>query len=306
MKKIWSILMVLMLMISISSLAFADESEENNDEEINEETEKEIEIMNNSLGAEIRLLQLEKSITKNLLKGNMIVDVLEGLGYNTTNLIAILAEMGYILEEVQTADPEANDSVEVFIDLKTDARNLTTQFRITLKDLLSDVKYKEVKEQIRENLSDELQNYSKQIRNRIKQFNRNQIYRLYGIVGEGNNSLVNKYMNGSSTMAQVKLQINKMVNNKTREKKMKIFSELKKEKIQNKFHASTEAENAVKNFTQRETERLQKRLEQAQNSGNEKLIEQIQNRIQNIQDENGNSGSGNGNSGSGNGKGKGK
>ena len=37
-------------------------------ENIDSETEKEIEIMNNSLGAEIRLLQLEKALLKNILK----------------------------------------------------------------------------------------------------------------------------------------------------------------------------------------------------------------------------------------------
>jgi len=349
MKKMLSIIMMLMLMVSLSSLAIADDPEEdcywyfdeanpenecelycnnstfenmsmayNTSEEceecrlefldnqtgenetedpIDNETEKQMEIMNNSLGAEIRLLQLEKAITKNLLKGEMAVDVLKGLGYNITDLEAILAEMKLVLEEVQAADPQANNSVEVFVDLKSDAKNLTTQFREAIKALLDGVKYKEIKEQIRNITSDELQNYSKRIRNRIKQFNVNQIYRLYGIIGGGNSSLVNEYFNGTANLTQVKLQLSKMVNMKIKGKINDIFSEMKKEKIQNKNHANEEAGNATTSFSERELERLQRRLEQANNSGNEKLIERIQNKIQNYENSsNGNgSGSGNGN-----------
>lgn len=374
MKKIMSIIMVLVLMVSISSLALADEpaegdcnwhfdegnpendcslycnnstfenistaystfeeceecrlefldnqtsENETEDPETNEtedpdgnetedpvdnETEKQMEIMNNSLGAEIRLLQLEKAITKNLLKGEMAVDVLKALEYNTTDLEAILAEMRLVLEEVQAADPQANDSVEVFVGLKSDAKNLTKQFREAIKGLLDGVKYKEIKEQIRNITSGDLQNYSKQIRNRIKQFNRNQIYRLYGIIGEGNNSLVNEYMNGTCNLTQVKLQLSKMVNMKMKEKRNEIFSTLKKEKIQNKNNANSQASNVTSSFAQKEQERLQKRLEQANNSGNEKLIERIQNQITN--NENSSNGSKNGgNSANANGKGKGK
>ena len=357
MKKMLSIIMMLMLMVSFSTLAMAEEPaeeecywyydidnpenecveycnnstsgnvseaydtfedceecrlefldnetedpEDNESEDpIDDETEKQIEKMNYSHGAEVRLLQLEKAITKNLLKGEMAVSVLQGLGYNTTDLEAILAEMHLVLDEVQAADPEANDSVQIFVDLKSDAKNLTTQFRVTIRALLSDVKYNEIKEQIRNITSDELQNYSKKVRNLIKQFNVNQIYRLYGIIGNQSSDFVNDYINGTVNLTQVKLQLSKMVNMKTKEKRMNIFSEMLKEKVQNKNFANSAAGNAKGNFSERHLERLQKRLENANNSGNEKLLEKIQNEIQNYEN-----GPGNGNHGNDNGKGKGK
>lgn len=294
--------MVLTLMTSISSVALADEAADETEDPVDNETVEEIEIMNNSLGCEIRLLQLEKAITKNLLKGEMIVNVLEGLDYNTSGLESILAEMSLVLEEVKVADPNASDAVEVFVDLKSDAKNLTTQFRETLKELLSDVKYSEIREQVREMTNGELQNYSLQIQNRIKQFNRNQIHRLYGIIGEKNSSLANQYLNGTMTLTQVKLQLNKMVNMKVKEKKQEIFLRLKKEKLQNRNNATSEAANVTASFSQREQKRLQERLENANNSGNAKLIERIQNQINNgSHSQNGNSNSANGNGGKGKG-----
>ena len=304
MKKMLSIIMILMLLASASSLAVADEGDP--EDPVDEDTEKEIEKMNYSFGAQIRLLQLEKAITKNLLKGEMAVSVLKGIEYNTTDLEAILSEMHLVLDEVQAADPEANDSVEIFVDLKNDSRNLTTQFRVTIRALLSDITYKEIKAQIRNITSDELQNYSKKVRNLIKQFNANQIYRLYGIIGNQSSDFVNEYLNGTINLTQVRIQLSKIVNMKTKEKRRDIFTELKKIKIRNKNFANSGAKGAKTNFTERHLERLRSRLDKANNSGNEKLMEKIENRIQNIDDGNMGNGPGKGNQGNDKGKGKGK
>jgi hypothetical protein len=286
-------------------IAFLDNQTGENETEdpVDNETEEEIEKMRYSFGAEIRLLQLEKAIVKTLLKGEMAVSVLKGLGYNTTDLETILAEMHLVLEEVQDADPHANNSVEVFIDLKNDSKNLTTQFRTTIKELLDGIKYKELKEQIRNATSDELHNYSRRIRNLIKQFNVNQLYRLYGIIGNQSSTFVNDYLNGSINLTQVKLKLMKLINMKTKEKRNHIFSEMKKEKIRDKNYAYGKAGDAKGNFSERHLERLRSRLDKANNSGNEKLMEKIRNRIEDYEDNYKNKGHGSNN---GDDKGKGK
>ena len=310
MKKIMSMYMVFVLMVSICSLAFANdgvegpivvfefeaendmndplgneteepddnetedpdgnetEEPDGNESDIDDVTEEEIEIMNTTLGAEIRLLQLEKALTKNLLKGERAVAVLQVMGYNTTELEGILEEMRLLLEEVQAANASANNSVQQFVDLKSDAKKLTTEFREAIKELLSDEKIRELKEQIREIVGEALQNYSKKIQNRIKQFNRNQIHRLYGIIGVTNESLADAYQDGNITMEEAKSQISKMVNMMTKEKKNHIFSELKKEKIDKKNYANEEAGDAMLNFEEREQNRSQTRSDKAKNENN--------------------------------------
>jgi len=216
------------------------------DDGLDNETEEEIGIMNNSLGAEIRLLQLEKAILKNIIKGERAVDVLKGLDYNTSDLEEILDKLGVLLDEVQAADPESNESVRIFVELKYEARNLTKQFRDSVKDLIGDTKVKELRERVREMVGDELENCSKRIRNKIKQFNRNQLHRLYGIIGESNYSLCEEYENGNISMEQVKSQINKMVNKMNKEKKSEVFSKVKEENIKEKINGKAFAED-VKN-----------------------------------------------------------
>lgn len=246
MKKIATILMMLMIFISISSLAIADETEEENeteDLEIDDDTKKEIEIMNYSLGAEIRLLQLQKVIIKNLLKGEMAVEVLKALEYNTTTLELILSEMKNLLEDVKAVNTSSNDSVQQFVELKYEAKNLTTEFRETIKELLDGEKLNEVRERIKENVSEELQNYSKQIRNKIKQFNRNRLYQLYGIIGEANNSFINEYLNGNITLDQLKFHLCKTINQMNKERKYEVFSEIKKDNIKKKIKAQSSIDN---------------------------------------------------------------
>jgi hypothetical protein len=257
MKKITNLLLVLMLMGSIISLAFAVEADEDDQgnpidddsgnpanetgspkkHHFDNETEREVGIMNNSLGARIRLLQLEKALLTNILKGFMTVQVLKGLNVSTTELEAILGNLSDVLEAVRAADPAANDSVLTFVQLKNESRNLTKQFRDTLRLVLDNETIALIKEQLRNMTSDELQNCSMRLRHWVRQFNQNQLYRLYGIIGETNTSLINEYINGNVSLDLVKLQLHKMVNQMTKEKRHMIFSEIKEENIKKKVHA---------------------------------------------------------------------
>lgn len=253
MRKIRNLLMVLMLMASIASLAFAVEADDDNqgnpnngqgnkDHSSDNETEHEIGVMNNSLGARVRLLQLEKAILKNLLKGTMTIQVLKGLNVSTTALDAILENLSDVLDAVRAADPTANDSVEIFVSLKNESRNLTTQYRNALRLLLDEDTIALIREQLKNVTSDDLQNCSMRLRHWIRQFNGNQLYRLYGIIGEANNSLLEQYLNGNLTLNQTKIQLYKMINQMTKEKRHMVFSEVKEENIKKKIHAHTAME----------------------------------------------------------------
>ena len=256
---------MLVLMISASSLAFAKDAgdhvndnqnqfgpsgndngngnetgnngNETNDDDFEIETEHEIQIMNFSLGAKIRLLQLEKAIIKNILKGTMAISVLQAIEVNTTELESLLEDLKAVLDDVRAVNTSANDTVSLFVTLKQEARNITKQFRETLHTLIDDVTLNEIRQRIRELAGDELQNYTRRIQNMIRQFNGNQAYRLFGIIGEGNLSLLQEYLNGNVTLDQLRFHLCKTVNQMNHERQYQIVSELKEERIRNKIHA---------------------------------------------------------------------
>jgi len=255
MKKIYSILLTLILLISTTSIVLAgagddkgnhfgkdDDFEGDNDQN---ETEKEIEIVNNTFGAEIRLLQLEKALLKNILKGEMAVQVLIGLNFTTTELESILIEMKALLEEVRQANASSNASVEIFVFLKNESKNFTTQFRETIRGLLNDTSLSELRVRIKEmlNASGQLDDYNKRIKNLIRTFNGNQLYRLYSLIGEANSLFVNQYLNGTLPLNETKLQLCKIINEMTKEKKYEIFLEIKGENIRRQIHAQDVIEN---------------------------------------------------------------
>ena len=62
--------------------------------------------------------------------------------------------------EVQAADPYSEDAVEVFVDLKSDAIRLTKEYREAAKDLLSDEKYLQIRERIRNMIENILKNFN--------------------------------------------------------------------------------------------------------------------------------------------------
>ena len=263
MRKILNILLVLMLLASVATVVLADEDDDNLNDDTNDgqnnhtgdnetgdqnhenetnddyqnETEHEIEIMNSTLGAEIRLLQLEKALLTNLLKGTMTVQVLKGIGVNTTQLEAILADLHAVLDEVRAADPSANNSVQIFVELKNQSRNLTKQYRDTIRTLLDPATLKDIREQLRNITSNDLQNCSAKLRHRIRQLNWNQLYRFYGLVGESNMSSLRDYLNGNVTLDQLTNHLHKVVNQMTKEKQHEIFSEVKEENIKKKIRA---------------------------------------------------------------------
>jgi hypothetical protein len=270
MKKILNLILVLMLLTSVASLALADKAgntppgapyfdrqrhphdNETNNQTYNEsrlpqpplrynatdiETEHDIEIMNSTLGAEIRLLQLEKAILTNLLKGVMTVQVLKGLNISTTPLETILTDLHAVLLDVRAVNVSANYTIQTFIELKNESRNLTKEFRETLRSLVTNETMQQIKERIRTIYSEELQNCIFKIRIKIRQFNRNQLCRLYGIIGETNTSLINEYINGNLTLNQTKLQIHKIVNQLTKEKQHMIYSEFKADNIKRKVRS---------------------------------------------------------------------
>jgi hypothetical protein len=264
MKKILNLILVLMLLTSVASLALANKAgdtppgapyfdrqrppyhNETNNQTYNwsrpfqppfryngtdNETEHDIEIMNVTLGAEIRLLQLEKAILTNLLEGTMTVQVLKGVNISTTSLETILTDLKAVLLEVRAVNVSTNYTIQAFIELKNESKNLTTEFRDTLRSLVTNETIQQIKEHIRAIYSQELQNCTLKIRSKIRQFNSNQLYHLYGIIGETNTSLINSYINGNLTLNQTKQQIHKIVNQLTKDKQQMIFMECKEDNI---------------------------------------------------------------------------
>lgn len=256
MKKILSIIMVLLLVTPIVSLALADEADETEDEE----TQEEISIMNYKFGAEVRLLQLEKVLTRNIMIGEKIIDILQKLGMETEELNLILTEMNLLKGEIQLANPNSEDAVEQFVDMKNESINLTKEFRVTLHNLVDGETLETLREQMKDFYKEEMQSLREQIRNMIRNFNRNRLHSIYEVIGLVDEDLLEQYKDGEVTISEVKEQLREYFDSLTKEEKRELFAELKMNNIRRLIHAKAAFEDASEFAQERKEARWNNRL----------------------------------------------
>ena len=192
--------------------------------------------------------------------GDKIIEILQELEVETTELELILSEMELLNEEIQLADQNSEDAVEQFVDMKNESINLTKEFRVTLHDLLDDDAIVTLREQMKDFYKEEMQSLREQIRNMIRNFNRNRLHSIYDIVGLVDEELLEQYKDGEATIAEVKVQLREYFNNLTKEEKRHLFSELKMNNIRGVIHSKAAFEDACEFAHERKEVRWNNRL----------------------------------------------
>ncbi|MFH1332734.1 MAG: hypothetical protein ABIH53_00665 [archaeon] len=272
MKKIISILLVMLVALSALPLVLADDNTTvddttDNDLEDEDEEETEAEIMGTQYGAEVRLLQLEKAITLNIERGREVIAEAE----DPTELEAILAELEALLTEVQNADPAAEDAVQTFVDLKKDARDLCKQFRDAAKPLIPEEKQEQLREKIRKMEHKELK---EKIKAKIRAFNSHKMQNFYGVLGL-EEDIVEKIINGEITAKEAKEQMKEKLKSMTKEERKEAYQQLKEQRIAAEVAAKAKVAKAKENFLERQQNRIKERLEKA-GVNTEKLQERLE------------------------------
>lgn len=131
----------------------------------------EVEDMQTQLGAEVRFLQLEASIERNILHGEEVISKVDNLGKDASGLEAKLLDLNALLVQVQETDltQEPAELAEEFLVLKELAVELSTSFRDEARSLLDVTVRTELKNQLKNmNESRELR---QKIVQRIQQYN---------------------------------------------------------------------------------------------------------------------------------------
>ena len=254
--------MVLLLTASMVNLVLADENDDTEDEEIIEE----IGIMSYPYGSEVRLLQLEKALTRNIMIGEKIIDILQELEVETTELDLIIFEMNYSLkEEIHNAFDNLTllnktEAVEQFVDLKNDSINLTREFRITLYGMLDEETLELLRGEMKDFYKEEMQNLREQIRNIIRNFNRERLHSIYELLGLVDEELLQQYQEGEVTLEEVKEQLREYLDGLTKEERKDLFAELKTNNIRQLINAKVALDNANEFAQERKEARWNNRL----------------------------------------------
>ena len=285
-KKRYLFLALAALALFFSGLAWAD-GDVNETDDIENATLNEAAAFATSHGAEVRLLQLSKAVTKNILWGEAIIAEVKAKNAtaDTATAEAILAELEALKEQVGETTPKAGEEgAQEFIDLKHDAINLTKEFRDEIRQLLKAQDVQGLKRKLGQrywNETRELEEKIKQVRNR---YNAEIVEEILGAANITNTALVEKVMNGNASAKEVKDALKDACKNLNPARKKVASLALKEKAAKRNVFVRAVADKVAYRIMERTEARIENRLEKAEKLNlPEKVRERLRDRTQIIE-----------------------
>jgi hypothetical protein len=288
-NKIGLIALLFVALLAIPMVAFAESGDTNS---ISDDTTNEVKIMSDPLGAHVRLLQLEKSLTKNVLTGQIVLDVINKNhpDANTTTAGVTLDSLEALADELKTIieNADTNMSVQKFVEMKKEGITLTQDFKEQTRAFLTATDKQEIKERVQSIDKNELKSISEQTERIRNQFNADKIEALLRLLGVNNPELIQKIRDGNITKQEVEDAVTAAYNELSQGQQAAVDSLLKENAIK-KIVAEKEIvkkseEKLMERLLEREKERLEKlgewykkRAEDANESGHKEREQRMEN-----------------------------
>lgn len=272
--KTLAVVVALLVVLSIFPFAMAEENEssqqDNETAEVSQETQHEAEAAATLHGAKIRLLQLEKAIARNIVRGNVVIQYIESqnTSVNTTEMKAIVAEMAALKVQVEAVNPEDNgkEVAKQFVELKADAIDLSKRFRDEAREYLKSKDKDEIKEQMKdEKENPEFADLNAQIKAEARAYNAERLETILKAMGSTDFSLVEKYRSGEISLGEAKKQIRQTFGGFGKERKKDATLKLKEEHSKRFVFGLAVSKEARERNIERKYERIADRLAKISN-----------------------------------------
>jgi len=184
-----------------------------------------------NIGSQIRMLQLEKQIQKNIYFGTEVMNYLED---TLSEASAILEEMNSLLTTIQSYvyEGKTNEQLaEDFVAYKKQSRDLTKQYRELTKPEVTPEEAKLTREALKDLEKTVLDSVNEQIRNLIRERNANRYQHMLEKMGAKNEELLEKIRNGATKKEALDFAKGKF-KEMNKENKEKFLEETKKKRAE--------------------------------------------------------------------------
>jgi hypothetical protein len=229
-----AIVLLLLIAISIIPLVIAEDNTtaaQDTHSDVDAETQHEIGAIVSPPGAEVRLLQLEKALTANILNGEEVVKyiVAKNASINVTKANKILDDMALLLDDVKAAPTNGTgeELAQNFVDLKSEAINLTQQFRQEVKGLITPSDRQALMGRLNSIKHPELDRLDNAIKDAKHQYNAEQVTALFTSLGIQNETLIQAVKDGTATKSDIKSAIKSALASLTSEQEKEAMLKLK-------------------------------------------------------------------------------
>lgn len=279
MKGIFALLVAVLLLMP---LAFAQESTENeitdqNESELTEnpttgndiadnETQNEVATMNTTLGAEVRLLQLEKNIERNIVRAQAVVAFIKESNstVNTSELEAIIQQLQALDEQVKAINPQgpADETAQQFVALKNDAIELSKTFRDDARAIIKASDLTKLKNRMNtaEKQDTELQQENNTIVQAIRDYNAYRIQVMLQAMNLTDDNLVEQVKTGELNYGQANSDLMKKFAALTPTEKQTVRANFNGMVQKRKQFAEEAVTQAEQQYLEKRSERLTERL----------------------------------------------
>jgi hypothetical protein len=287
-KKI-SVIALLLVIFALIPIGFAEDT----NTIIDANTEQEIKLMLNPFGAEVRLIQLEKSVTRNILVGAKIIEIIQKnhVDENIDSAQNVLNQMEALLNDIKNIDLEEDKNILVaeFVAMKKEATDLSKQFREITTTILTANDRQEISEAIKDIDKVQLKGVNNEVKNAIRTHNAERIEALLGQMGVNNPELIQKIIDGNTIAAEVKQGVMNAFNALSTEQKQMIETKIKegsiKRKISEREFVAKAKENGLQKMLQRDQNKFQRMNEWTKSNCldiNSNGFEERANRLKNL------------------------
>ena len=258
MKKILYTILTIITLLFATQLTFAD-TDNVTDDELGISTQ-ELEILSDSTGAEIRLLQLKKRIEIQIENANLILDTMNETDVEVEETIAELENLLAMIEETdfnKTADLLAQD----FVAIKAQAIQSSKQFKEQTQTKLSSEEKNQLKEEIKVQTQNRLNAKDEKVEELKNQYNAKKTREMLKNFGLENEQLAQKVENGELTSTQAKEELMNQFKNMTQEQKKEATLKVKEQQQKSKVQAKKN-EDQIKASLEQKKEQIQNRYEE--------------------------------------------
>ena len=220
------------------------------EEEVEVETEHETEVMDSQIGAEMRIIQLEKSIRRALLFMDEVLSVLANQSVNITYLKAIRADLSLVLDEVVATSAELSsmtqeEKISSFVSLKSDARNLVKKFRDIAKPLLKEADVTELRVRFDNHDKESLAEIKIKIKEKKRELNAEHAKNILNDAGVLDEDIIAKIRSGSITDEDVRLRLQKYLSTLSQDERTEFKSKLIARVTDKKMEIRARAKNTI-------------------------------------------------------------
>jgi hypothetical protein len=260
---------------------------EDDDDCINETEEKEIHTMRTQHGAEVRLLELEKAITRNILVGNQTIAAITAgnSSANTSALSEILDKLIVLRTEVQGLElnrtPE--ELAQQFVDIKREAINLSNQFRDGARPLLKETDREILKEYMKNLEMSWLKEINDDIDDARHRYNFEFINATFARLGLNNTALLERIRNGYADEDEIKSYLKTALKNETSHERNEIMQKLREAEAKGNVYSEAVRQKISENQIERLNNRSEKMEEELHKI--KETQEHLEDRIDEISDE---------------------